>query len=342
MTVFILGYNQPGQMGRYLLTAATTIGLRAQILDMDKAETHIRLFQRFRYLFCDKRPAYMSDFAAQVLLSCANVKPSALITTGGRVPLERTHIEKIQSMGVKVLNYSTDDPWNPKLYAPWFVESLPAYDVVFTPRRANFEEFKSCGVRHLNYLAFAYDPKVHYPWLSAEQSGAKFDVLFVGACDRERLPLIEALIEAGLSLALFGRYWERNPKTREYARGIASQDAIRAASASASICLCLVRRENRDGHVMRSFEAAAIGGCVLAEDTEDHRDLFGAQGAAQFFNTVPQLVMEAKRLAADSFERLRMASKLRERMARRADTYADRLSEMLSQAKVERDSARNS
>ena len=62
------------------------------------------------------------------------------------------------------------------------------------------------------------------------------------------------------------------------------QVTIRAASASAKVCLCLVRRANRDGHTMRSFEAAAIGGCILAEDTADHREIFGPEDyAARYF-----------------------------------------------------------
>ncbi len=62
-----------------------------------------------------------------------------------------------------------------------------------------------------------------------------------------------------------------HPITRANWRGVADQDTIRSASAAARVCLCLVRRANRDGHVMRSFEAAVIGGCILAQDTADHR-----------------------------------------------------------------------
>ena len=49
---------------------------------------------------------------------------------------------------------------------------------------------------------------------------------------------------------------------------------------AAKVNLCLVRRAKRDGHVMRSFEIAAVGGCMLAQDTDEHREIFGPEGEA--------------------------------------------------------------
>jgi spore maturation protein CgeB len=160
-------------------------------------------------------------------------------------------------------------------------------------------------------------------------------VLFVGGCDADRLPLIGALIDAGLSVALFGGYWNRHSKTRPYWRGMADQDTIRAASAAARVCLCLVRRANRDGHVMRSFEAAAIGGCILAEDTADHRELFGPQDhAVRYFRTMAEMVQQAKMLVADAEMRRRLSFELRKRLRLGSHTYADRLAEMLRLSNV--------
>ena len=138
------------------------------------------------------------------------------------------------------------------------------------------------------------------------------------------------MIDTGLDVALFGGYWNRHSKTRAHWRGIADQDTIRAASAATRVCLCLVRRANRDGHVMRSFEAAAIGGCILAEDTADHRQLFGPENqAVRYFRTVLQLVQQAKILVADAEARLRLSAQLPERLTAGRNTYADRLAAML-------------
>lgn len=49
-----------------------------------------------------------------------------------------------------------------------------------TTRHANIEDFRSCGVRSVHYLPFAYDPDVHRPWPENIPTGAPRDVLFVG------------------------------------------------------------------------------------------------------------------------------------------------------------------
>jgi spore maturation protein CgeB len=236
----------------------------------------------------------------------------------------------LRDLDIKVINYSTDDPWNPAQRAEWFLSALPAYDAVFTTRRANVEDFRHVGVRSVHYLPFAYDPDIHRPWPEDTPAGAPSDVLFVGGCDPDRLPLISALIEAGLDIALYGGYWDRFPNTRPFWRGIADQNAIRAASAAARICLCLVRRANRDGNVMRSFEAAAIGGCILAEDTPDHRELFGPDDdAVRYFASGLQMIQQAKLLLADTAARRRLALRLRQKIQNSNNTYADRLASML-------------
>lgn len=330
MKVLIVGYREPAQMGSYLASAAATLCIEHDIADMAEAEAKSRIAQQVYWRLRGKRPAHLRRFARRVLEKCSTSRPDLIVTTGIRVPLEFDHIAHLQGLGIKVVNYSTDDPWNKALSAPWFLSTLPAYDAIFSPRRSNFAEFMQCKVRALHYLPFGYDPDVHRPWPENITAGPSSDLLFVGGCDSERLPLISALVDAGLQLALFGRYWNDHAATARFWRGVAAQDTIRAATASAAICLCLVRRANRDGHVMRSYEAAAIGGCILAEDTPDHRELFGPEDvAARYFANPAELVARAKALVGDRYARQRLAQGLRDRMAARKDTYADRLAEMV-------------
>jgi spore maturation protein CgeB len=333
--LLIVGIDQPGHIGDYLASAARQLGLEHQILDSSKAEATTRIGQSLYWHLGGKRPGRLAEFGARVVDACAVMKPKIVVATG-RAPLDRTRIEQLRGCGIRVINYSTDDPWNYRLHAPWFLSALPAYDAVFTTRRANLDDFRRCGVRTVHYLPFAYDPQVHRPWPEDAPAGAPSDLLFVGGCDVDRLPLIAALIDAGLNLALFGGYWNRHLKTRKYWRGFADQRTIRSASAAARICLCLVRRANRDGTVMRSFEAAAIGGCILAEDTADHREFFGPENlAARYFETIPELVHQAKILLADTEARRLLSHRLRERMATRNDTYVDRLATMLQLSSID-------
>jgi len=87
---------------------------------------------------------------------------------------------------------------------------------------------------------------------------------------------------------------------------------------------------------MRSLEAAAIGGCILAEDTADHRDIFGPDNdAVRYFKSTSEMVNQAQLLVADSGARCRLSARLRSRFAASKNTYADRLVKMLQLANIE-------
>jgi spore maturation protein CgeB len=327
--LLIVGFSQAGHMGSYLGAAAEQLGIDYKSVDASNAEARTRIGRNFYWHLYGKRPARLRRFGAQVLDTCVSTQRDVVLTTG-RAPLKRWHIERLRGLGIKVINYSTDDPWNPVQRAEWFLSALPAYDAVFTPRHANFDDLRRLGVRAVYYLPFAHDPDIHRPWPKDAPASAPSDVIFVGGCDADRLPLISALIDQGLQLALFGGYWGRHSKTRALWRGMADQNAIRSASAAARICLCLVRRANRDGHTMRSFEAAAIGGCILAEDTADHRELFGPNDhAVRYFKNIPEMVQQAKCLLGDPGARLRLSFQLRQTFEARKHTYANRLAMML-------------
>jgi spore maturation protein CgeB len=328
--LLIVGYNQPGHMGAYLARAASFLEIPHQVIDVSDAEARTRIGRFLLWRYGGKKPGRIRSFGDRVIRSCRQTQSNLVLTTG-IAPLEQRHVEALRASGAKMINYSTDDPWNPNLRAPWFLSALSSYDTVFTPRRSNMEEFHRAGARSVHYLPFGYDQEVHRPLRPDEPSGAPSDLLFVGGCDEDRLPLISSLIDADLNLALFGGYWDRHAKTKRYWRGMAGQATIRAASASTRVCLCLVRRANRDEHVMRSFEIAAMGGCVLAEDTVDHRHLFGK--GARYFGSPASLVREARDLVESEQTRDALANELRRAMAKfgHSYTYASRLSSMIEE-----------
>lgn len=83
---------------------------------------------------------------------------------------------------------------------------------------------------------------------------------------------------------------------------------------------------------MRTFEIAAMGGCMLAEDTEEHREILGADGeCAMFFRNEREMVEKAKWLLGHPEERSRLARAAYLRITRGQNTYADRLRTMLAE-----------
>ena len=85
---------------------------------------------------------------------------------------------------------------------------------------------------------------------------------------------------------------------------------------------------------MRSFEIAALGGCMLAEDTLEHRQIFGPDGqAVVYFRTAEEAAERARGLLADKNERARLSMAARRCVVTGGHTYSDRLNAMLAVAR---------
>jgi len=120
----------------------------------------------------------------------------------------------------------------------------------------------------------------------------------------------------------------RRPK--RVTRGVADLDTLRAAIQGAKVALCLVRRANRDGHVMRTFEVPAVGACMVTEDTSEHREIFGDDGRnVVYFKTIPEMVERCRWLLTRPDEILRLRTAAHRLIVDGGNTYRDRLRQIV-------------
>jgi spore maturation protein CgeB len=293
--------------------------------------------QWYRYIswhLLGKKPASLRSFNNSVIDICNEFQPDYLIATGVS-PLQSQTIQIIRRSKVRTVNFITDDPWNSAHYARWFLDALPQYSTVFSPRRAIMQQLYQIGCQDVRYLPFGYDPHLFHPISPTleECETHSSDVMFAGGGDRDRVPYISALIKAGIEVGLYGGYWERYNETSAHNRGMADIETVRLAIHSSKISLCLVRRANRDGHVMRTFEVPAVGSCMLTEDTPDHREIFGKDGeAVVYFQTIPEMVEKAHWLLNHPDERQKLSLAAHKLMVLGHHTYKDRLRSMLEEA----------
>lgn len=330
--LLIVGNPEPIHVGAHLLQAARALGLSVDLCDSNNAFAAPWLLAKLNWWLRGHRPSRLDDFSQQVVEACQNLQPKWMISTGIS-PIGDWAIEAIGKLGTQRFNFLTDDPWNPAHHAPWFMNALPFYDHVFSPRRANLGDLRRFGCRQVSYLPFAYAPEAHFaepPVTDVEKERFGADIVFVGAADHDRIPYITALSRAGFNIALYGGYWTRFPEAKGYNRGQADLQTSRKAIGGAKIALCLVRRANRDGHSMRTFEVPAIGACMLVEDTDEHREIFGEEGKAViYFNNIDQMIEKARWLRESDEERRRLAKSLHEVITSGKHTYRDRLASML-------------
>lgn len=329
--ILIVGDPQPTQLGRHLLDAAHALGLEAQVADIGAAYRGSGLRRRLLWRFRGHRPARLRPFGGELLGLVRQFRPDVVLATG-LAPIEAAVLEAIGVDGIRRINFLTDDPWNPVHRAPWFLATLPHYDHVWSPRHANLHDLRLSGVRRIDYLPFAYNPQVHWVDVpTADDRGAyDVDVLLAGGADADRVAWLAPIIRAGFTVALYGGYWNRYGATRRHARGFLDAAGLRTATVSARVCLGLVRRANRDGHSMRTFEVPAMGGCLLAERTSDHERLFGRDGECVLYADTPANAISHIRWLLDHpGERERLAAAAHTLVTEGAHAYRDRLAVML-------------
>lgn len=335
--ILIVGNPETIHVGHHLYHAARQEGFGVELCDTRAAFAANRLIMQLCWRLGRHRPPHLRAFSHCVVQACRRFKPDWLIGTG-LAPLDARALQQVKQLGVVCLNYLTDDPWNPQHCARWFLRAVVEYDVVFSPRRSNLRDLEQLGCREVAYLRFAYAPEIHFAEpLSGREERQRFDcdVLFFGGADGDRIPYITSLLRSGFKVHLYGGYWERFPETRAYTRGHADPMTLRKAVSGARVTLCLVRRGNRDGHVMRTYEAPAMGACMLVEDTPEHREIFGwDRESVVYFCSVEEMLDGVQQLLASESERRRLVAAAQAVIVSSPNTYRDRLLTMLEHSSV--------
>ena len=327
--LIIVGVTGITHLGSSFLRSAKNFNLECRLLNVSSAYQAPKLIKTLNWYLRGRYPSNLQRFSQEIFDNCRSYQPQWLLTTGIS-PIDASALKEIGKLGIRRLNFLTDDPWNQAHYAPWFFKALPHYDIIFSPRRANINDLLSAGCRQVEYLPFGYDPELFYPETGGE-STERPDIVFAGGGDSDRIPYISSLIDAGFSVDLYGSYWERYSQTKGITKGQTDVPTLRRAIQNAKIALCIVRHANRDGHCMRTFEVPAIGTCMLTEDTPEHREIFGSEGEAViYFKTLGEMVEKAHWLLNHETERLRLAQSAHQLVTQGGHTYGDRLKTILS------------
>ena len=269
----------------------------------------------------------------RLVRTAAEFAPDVVLVTKGAY-VEPSALDEVRATsGPVMLNFATDDPFNPVNSTPQLLASIPRYDVYVSTKRAVMADLRAAGARRVEFLPFGYEPSLHFreePRDAAEASRWASDVVFIGGADADRFPLLRRIADLpGVALRLYGGYWGRDEVLRRAWRGFAVGRDYRLAIGGTRVAPCLVRRANRDGHVMRTFELPACGAFMLAERTAEHLELFDEGVEIACFESADELVDKVRYYLAHDDERRRIAAAGHRRVVAGGHTYRDRLQQLL-------------
>lgn len=329
--IMIVGGALETNVGLSLHQAASTLGIASEMVDTLPAFAGPKLLRTLHWRFNDRRPVRMEEFSKSVVQRCHESRPDILISTG-IAPLSSSALQALSSLNIVLANFQTDDPWNAAHLSNWYLQALPHYDYIFSPRSATLPQLREATSANVSYLPFGYDRRLFYPEADpvALKKTLPCDVLFAGGADKDRLLEVKLLAQSGLSIGLYGGYWHKHEFANPLYRGMADAATLRSAHANAKVAVGMVRRANRDGNSMRTYELAAMGCCCVMADTADHRGLFGPEGdAVLYFSSPESLVNKCIALCHDDNLRGKMAKRVRE-LVSGGHSYEDRLQSMIT------------
>jgi hypothetical protein len=228
-----------------------------------------------------------------LLSLAAEKRPEVVWIDKGRWLFPST-LRKLRLLGARLCHYNTDDIYGGERVLWLHRLGLRQYDCALTTNRFNVTEISQQFKVRTYRAGMGYDSRIHVPEATINPSADVPDVLFIGHRESHTEEYVTALMNAGVKVAIYGYHWNnaRNPALRkvmplpqsEYARQICS----------AKFSLCVLSRKNRNESTGRSFEIPAIGGCLLAEDTDEHRFFYRDEQEAVFFEGTEQLLVRCR------------------------------------------------
>jgi spore maturation protein CgeB len=240
----------------------------------------------------------------------------------------------LRQLGASLLHF-TPDPYFSLSWkrTPLMDKAIGCFDVLVYCKRYEREQYAALG-RPLIYMPLGYCDEVHRP-LPSDDPRWSCAVGFLGGWEPRREHLLHLVAAAGINLKIRGGYWDflRDGKWTLRRQIILSQlagrdsfhihqdellgralqggevyaDDYARALTGAKISLGLLRSVCPDQHTTRTFEIPACGSMLLADRTDEHRELFEEGKEAEFFASTAELIDKVRFYCSNDSARLRVA-----------------------------------
>jgi len=221
----------------------------------------------------------MENLRNRIVEECASANPDIIFIIKGYNINRETVLRLKHRTNAVVSNWNPDNPFQVRSdfeLAETYLESLPAYDVVFTWGEFFMDRLRHHCAKHVEHLPFGYDPTLHRPTNPAPEYSC--DVIFLGHWSKKRERILSHISDLDVDFNLWGNHWKWrcwNPSLRRCLRGDALiGDAYAQAMSSAKIVVNVVADHNVPAYNMRTFEIPATEAFMLTTDTAGQREIF--------------------------------------------------------------------
>lgn len=354
MKILFLGEIGVGQTSRMRMRALERLGYTVKGVDTTEEWKRVpwakRQVQRRM-----QRGSIPNTINGTVLEHARRFRPH-LIWAEKQEFLTTETLEALRRLGAKLVHF-TPDPYFSLRWKRTRVmdDAIKIFDVLIYCKSYERKDYETLG-KPLIYMPLGYCDEVHRP-LHSDDPRWQSAVGFLGGWEPRREKLLRPVAAAGIDLKIRGEYWDflRDGKWtlrrqfvlrqlagndkfcihRDELLGCAWQggevyaDDYARALSGAKIGLGLLRNVCPDQHTTRTFEIPACGSMLIADRTDEHRELFEEAKQAEFFTSTEELIDKTKFYCGDESARLRIARAGFERCVKSRYAYVHRLNAAL-------------
>jgi spore maturation protein CgeB len=344
-SITFVGDLSSGSRSLQRFNALKDLGLNATALSFT-SESHQpgiskkpNLWSRIRYRL--GFPVDETKINCRILKNIKSKKPDCLWIEKGLMvwPETLNQVRKLAPQ-IKIIFNSEDDMFGKHNQSKYFLSCLPKYDVVFTTKsyNLNLEELPSLGAKKVIYVKKAYDKNTHRPVAITSSDNNSFQSLvsFIGTYEKDRKDKLMFLAQSGIKVRVWGNGWSKY--VRKHQNLVIENKPIFGNEYAKAICsskinLCFLRKINRDLQTDRSVEIPACGGFMLAENSQEHQELFEENKEAVYFdiNNLNELLEKTNYYLEHEEERTSIAKAGRQRCIKSGYSHHERLTWMLKQ-----------
>lgn len=298
-----------------------------------------------------QRGPIIDEINASALRAAEEFRPQ-LIWAEKQEFLRTETICRMRELGARLVHFTPD----PYFSLPWkrtalMDAAIRAFDVLVYCKSYERAQYEQLG-KQVIYMPLGFCDEVHRPLASADPRW-QCSVGFLGGWEPRRERLLHSVAAMGANLKIWGGYWEflqdgrwsprrhlilsqlagsdrfrfhRDPLLGAAYQGneVYGDDYARALSGS-RIGLGFLRQVIPDQHTTRTFEIPACGSMLLADRTQEHRELFDEGKEADFFSSGEELIDKLAFYQRNEPTRFRVAGEGYNRCIRAKYAYIHRL-----------------
>lgn len=363
LRVLFVGQTNAGQTSAMRAAALGRLGLDVYTVDSGGLWNGVRFLQRhWQMKTCSS--TRVTDFNHLVLEALQSQQP-ALLWAEKQEYLSPSVIDECRRRNILSVHYNPDPyfsvAWKRNSLAD---ECLRRYDVVVVTKRYELESYRTHGAREVVYSPLGYDPIEHAPPRTPRHRvPSATEIAFVGGWEPRREQLLAAAMKLTPHVKVWGYGWRQSLQPRstllravrlgrlapgrtfywgaptlelaaavqdgESEHGEVYGASYARAIAAAEISLGFLRALCPDQHTTRTFEIPAVGGFMLADRTEEHREFFVEGKEAEFFADETEYLDKIRFYLPRKSLRDRIARAGHQRCLTSGYSYDDRLREVL-------------